>query len=179
MLRLALMLLWIAPGIQVQQKTVGFVLELSGTWVVDGSPLQRGQALPAGAKVRVSPVAQFEERANSFIRIILLNNEPLSRSCDTTALCNDPIILPTSLGNTSSLLERMSQVASRLFSRQQGRFAPTLSRGGANDLPDAVIELRNGKIMLKPLFEHVRPGLYRLDFQQINPNGELDQAPSS
>ena len=177
MLILALVLIWVAQTVETQPKTVGFVLELSGGWVLDGARVQRGQALAAGARVRVSAAAQCHELAQCSITIILLNNELVSRSCNTTESCSDPIVLPNSLSATSSLLERISQVAARLLSGQQGRYVSTLSRGGVNDLSDGVIELTEDKVILKPLFKHVRTGSYRLDFRQVKADGELSEAP--
>jgi len=73
----------------------------------------------------------------------------------------------------------MTQVSSRLFWRQSDRYVPTLSRGGVNDLPDGILELSNGNIMLKRWFEHMLPGLYRLKFDRISLDPELDRPTSS
>jgi hypothetical protein len=149
----------------VRAEDVGFVLQVSGTWFLDGPSPQKirlGQALPAGGTIR----AQTPHAHSSSIIVVLLDGSSLS--CGTPEACVQPISLPTSTGSESSAWHRIVGAVKGLFTHQPDRYVPSLSRGKGWELHDSVVKLTNGQIDLSPAFKNMEKGEYRLNFQPIS-----------
>jgi hypothetical protein len=140
------------------REKIGFVLDLNGTWFADGSPVRKGQAVEAGAIVSLSPQTRFDSGEIWNITIILLSNKLVKRSCSTFDTCHSPLPLPSSMNQSPPALARMWDAVSRLIFAQPDRYASTIARGQEQQgiaLPDAVVKLEAGRVLLTPVLKDV------------------------
>ena len=147
-----------------QTRHIGFALDVTGAWTVNGRAVADGQALPPGGRVRFS--GNPSEAARASITIILLNNRAIHVRCDVAGACDHDYELPTSLIATPSLLDRLTEAALTLFGSKPARYVPTLSRGAATPL-DAVIPLDAGRLAMAPCLAEMRPGRYLIEFSDL------------
>ena len=161
-----LVLLAVCSATSAQQdRSIGFVLELVGSWTADGTSLRIGDAVSPGAEIKA--VRGSGRQASSSIGLVLLDGKVVRLSCGNEKPC-EPHRLPTSLVRSSSLLERVSAAASNLFGKQPGRYIPTITRGGgetARACLEAVVKLDDGKLSVAPMMKGFRDGQYALSFQ--------------
>ncbi len=103
-------------------KPIGFVLQESGTWNVNGKPLHRNDQLAPGSVVQL---AAADAAAAPRPRIVIVLDNGHTLSCDGPDDCKTAIALPGSLDESSSLFGRIAA----LFKAQPDRFEPTQVRG--------------------------------------------------
>jgi len=148
-------------------EDVGFVLEKSGTWILErensSEPLRLGQAVPAGGKIR----AQSPTKGSHLVIAFLDGRQPLKRFCETPGACASLIELPASLNAESSFLSRTISVVKNLFAHDPERYIPTLSRGSKGELQDGVLKLADGQTDPSAVFKNIEEGNYFLDLQRL------------
>lgn len=116
----------------VRENTVGFVMEVSGTWLLDGKPPRRlagGDELPSGGSLR-------PEKADEETYIIVgLYNGKAERFKKATKLPEREV---------ASTVQRIWQA---VMPRYRNGLAPTVSRG-TGLLQNGVVELKEGRVDL-------------------------------
>jgi hypothetical protein len=158
-------------------KQIGFVLEMQGDWLINGSPIRNaGESVPADGAITLSPQTDFRSAQKQKITIVLLNNEIKGGECSSFTECKklQPIRLPTSLTPPSSVLKRMKQAVAYLLSLDPERYASAISRGAGapNKLHDAVLLINQRQISIADWFREVEPGYYALTFVDIGRGGQ-------
>jgi hypothetical protein len=161
---------------RAETRQIGFVLEMQGDWLINGSPIRNiGESLPAGGAITLSPQTNFPSAQKEKITIVLLNNESITRECNSFTDCKalQPIPLPTSLAPPSSVLKRIHQVVAYLLSLDPERYASAISRGAGapKKLHDAVLLLNQRQISVADWFREIEPGSYALTFVDIGRGG--------
>jgi hypothetical protein len=180
-----LFILAFSQVIHAETKQVGFVLQMQGVWLINGSPIPSlGAGLPAGGVVTLSPQTNFRSDQKWLITIVLLNNEiipPKPNECNSFTSCKalQPIHLPTSLVPSSTVSARIQKAVAHLLSLYPERYAPTISRAAGpvpEKLHDAVLLLNQHQISIADWFHEIEPGAYALTFVDIGRRGR-SQAP--
>jgi hypothetical protein len=146
--------------------TVGYVLSFEGPWQLNGRDIKRGEGVPARAHVVLAPSARFDTGQEYSLRIVLLNNEVAK--CETNETCRAGVTVPESLNQNPSLGQRLSKVWARIFDKPD-RWVGLVSRGASNrlDLPDDVIAMKDGEVVMSGLIANAPPGRYRMTFAPI------------
>jgi hypothetical protein len=137
------------------QRTVGFVLNLDGEWVVDNSPpLKPGSPLHVGERIRARSRSQndFIEIADARGRVIINRN---CREYD----CRKPIDLPR---DDSGIFSRVLEVGMAIIYNSPTKFAVLVSRGG--ELREAVVKLSGEQADMTSVMTNRSPGKYFLRF---------------
>jgi hypothetical protein len=137
------------------QRTVGFVLNLEGAWVVDDSPpLKPGSPLYAGRRVRARSRSEndFIEIADARGQIIINRN---CREYD----CREPINLPR---GRAGVLSRVLEVSMALIYNNPAKFVVLVSRGG--ELREAVVKVSGEQADMSSVLTNRRSGRYFLRF---------------
>ena len=143
-LTLAVCLLGFMSNTTGAQTTVGYVLEVSGSWVLNGSnTLSQGERLPAAGTIRT--VARSR---SSRIVIANLRGEILtSRDCAVDT-CSSAILLPRG-PKPSSTWNAVFQTAMELIWGAPDKYSAHRSRSG--DLSDGVLKTVDGVVDFGPL----------------------------
>jgi hypothetical protein len=137
------------------QRTVGFVLNLEGEWVVDNSPpLKPGSPLHVGERIRSRSRSEndFIEIADARGRVIINRN---CREYD----CRKPIDLPR---DDSGILSRVLEAGMVLIYDSPTKFAVLVSRGG--ELREAVVKVSGEQADMTSVLTNRSPGKYFLRF---------------
>jgi len=156
-----------------EEKTIGFVLEISGGWLANGMPIKLGEKVLAGSKI-----THAESSANTLgarILIMQLDNTSLMLSCPQGKPCESRD-LPVELGKQSALQQRVIGAVMRIFGQNPERYVPILSRSldivRKGKAKDVVMELRDGTISFDPVLAQLSEsdGSLRLGFQSLEFN---------
>jgi hypothetical protein len=137
------------------QRTVGFVLNLEGEWVVDNSiPLKSGSSLYVGGRIRARSRSEndFIEIADTRGRVIINRN---CREYD----CRKPIDLPR---DNAGVLSQVLEVGMALIFNNPTKFAVLVSRGG--ELREAVVKVSGEQADMSSVMTNRSPGKYFLRF---------------
>ena len=157
------------------RSQIGFVLAIEGSWTGDGMPLNRGEAVFAGAVINPS-VRQPASVKHPRILVVLLDGTHLSRTCDQGIgdCAKAPLRLPQSIDADRSIGSKLLAIAARLFLQEPQRYLEAMSRSGsvlAADFSDSLGERSGGHLDLSLLFSNVPPGGYRVDLIPIDSEG--------
>jgi hypothetical protein len=147
---------------------IGFVLDVSGQWVLDANPPQSllvGQAVPARGTIRVST-----PQRGSHISIVLFDGTTLQRSCRQVRDCEEALVLPQSLGREESVWQRAMAAVASLFAGHPEKYAVTMTRG--LDLQDGVVAATTSGIDIGKLLGGTPAGDYAIRFSALGPSDE-------
>jgi len=156
---LALLLLCPAQNI-LAQGAAASVLEISGSWYVDGGRnISKGSSLRSGAVIRArSPGSQTD-----YIVITNLTGDKIAwRYCRNEGSCNDPIIVPAP--SPCGLLCRLYRTAMETLNSDPNKYKTTGSQDIGKGLQEAVVLLDKNKIDLKSVFKEMPDDNYRIRF---------------
>lgn len=151
----------IAPVRAQEREIVGDVLQVTGTWYIEGKLVKEGP-------VRAGSIVRAKTPANapfSTIVIRLRSGTMITRSCSRAGNCGTPIELPSKL-DLSASSERVAQAQIRA-SRNRERYARLLSGRTAGSLMSSVVELTEGGIDFSPVFAHDEARLFVLQIELI------------
>gem|GEM_PF-1504213 len=138
-------------------EVVGYVYEMTGDWLQNGSPLKQGEGVFAGAKIAISPDSLAQHPNDAEIIIHLANGRHEERSAKNPGSLSVPIQLEP-LGTREPPFDRVIKAVQSLFVKQPERYIPTMTRGQRSQpLQETVVALQNGAVELTPLFESI-PG---------------------
>jgi hypothetical protein len=156
----------LAPCVSAQQQ-VGYVLEMSGKWLLAGnSQLANGRALPAGGVISVQSPTQ-----DDYIVIVNLKGDIMARrSCRNSDECGHPIKLPRAIAPEPSTWSVLVSSVMGLLGGEPDRYSIHRKRDG--DLPDNVVQLKDGQLDLSPVFERKGKGRYYLRLRAIPHEGK-------
>jgi hypothetical protein len=157
-----------------EEKPIGFVLDLTGRWSINGTALSKGQAVPHGGRIRFS--GTVEEAGRASVTIILLNNTSIYINCGTPGACGKDYELPASLAGSESLADRLTEAILKLFGQKPNQYVPALARGAIPEcrLQEAVVKLQDRRVMAAPLLAPCRTGRYLLGWKKIS-NGVVNE----
>lgn len=143
-LTLAICFLILMSNTTEAQTTVGYVLEVSGSWVLNGSnTLSQGERLPAAGSIRLTTRSR-----SSRIVIANLRGEILtSRNCAVDN-CSSAIILPRG-PKPSSTWNAVFATAMELIWGAPDKYSAHRSRSG--DISDGVLKIVDGKVDFAPV----------------------------
>jgi hypothetical protein len=169
------MLFWIIalaiglmPRAQAQQ-IVGRVIEIRGDWTLNnGQRLSRWQGVPAGGVIRIS-----SPRTSDRITIDAGGEIIASRICSQPGACNRPIRLPHHASASPSL---WNTITGWLFGNSD-RYARQGSRGGRNNLLEAVALLKDEGLDLSAMFQEMPEGKYDLVIRMLPRDGRKRLGP--
>jgi hypothetical protein len=154
-----------------ERESVGYVFDSTGDWRQDGVkfPHKAGDPVYARAFITHDPGdKEVEKRGGAAIIINLFDGKREERSTEQPATFTKPIQLPVSLGNQSSAFSRLLRAMGALFSKEPEKYLITTVRGTDDlQLHDAVIELKNSEIDLRPVFKNAPSGKYAV---RLRPN---------
>ncbi|MGB8511036.1 MAG: hypothetical protein WCD76_21880 [Pyrinomonadaceae bacterium] len=163
-----LMVVALSASYASAQQQVGYVLEINGKWFLDGNAqLAKGRVLPAGGTISAqSPTG------DDYIVIVNLSGRRIiaRRTCRDSDECNHPIKLPRTVASEPSTMNVFMSSLMNLLGGEPDRYAIGTKRGG--DLPDAVVQLKDGALDLRPLFESKGKGTYYLRLRAIPREGK-------
>lgn len=166
----------VAAGSSFAQTAIGYVLEIEGTWLLNGSKqLHQGEKVPAGGTIR--------RRSNSSsdrITIADLQQAPIGsarRDCSEGGGCDGTILLPASTP-PYSFWSAVSETARSAVNGVVEKILPAPRRRSihasrSGDLSDEVIRSVNGNVDLRPAVKV--QGAQYLRFRTV---GSLDPEPS-
>jgi hypothetical protein len=143
------------------QAEAGYVLDVTGTWVLaggPGNPLKLGQALTPGSAIMAKNPA-----SNAAIAVMLRDGQVLGRKCSQQT-CAQPLVIPSDIVPTSSIFADVSDWLSRITNDPK-RYIGTMARG---DQPkDAVILIQDGKADFAPALGNLDSEVFRLTLTPI------------
>lgn len=165
-----------------ERESVGYVFDSIGDWLQDGVkfPHKAGDPVYAGAVIAHDPADKDVEKRGAAIVINLFDGKREARSTEQPATFATPIQLPASLGSQTSALARLLRAMGALFSKEPERYLITTVRG-TNDpkIHDAVVQVRNAEVDLRPVFATAPSGKYLLRFHPENRLGNRNVADES
>jgi hypothetical protein len=151
---------WAAGQADDEDEIVGFVLEVSGTWILDGSNPRKvsgGDPLPAGARLRPAPnagkyiiICHYTGKAERYTSAVELPRR------------TDP-----------SLTQRIWRA---IAGRPRGGLVRASVRG-SDLLEDAVLQLKDGQMDLRPALQGLPAGYWKLELTTALP--KLNQTPDA
>lgn len=169
------LLLVVGPLVTSQalaQDKIGYVFELKGKWLLEGSPnrlLSTADSLPPGGVISfLAPDGVGPSRIVIHNRVGKLIE---SRECETKKDCN-PISLPRSTQPESSLLGRVFSTVMDILHRDPQKYKAAITRGSRP--LEAVLKLSGETIDLSVPFREERGQEYLLQFisegrEQVKP----------
>lgn len=126
------------------QTTIGYVLEVSGDWVLNNSnKLSQGERLPAGGSIRRTSSPKTSRIAIADLRGELIT----SRNCAVDN-CSAAILLPRQAKPTSTW-NAVFDTAMELIWGAPDKYSAHRSRSG--ELSDGVLKIVDGKVDFSPL----------------------------
>lgn len=179
---LALVVLAVSLHVQAQQtkgqEDVGYVLEKTGEWLLEGKTPKEiyvGQRLSAGRSVRY----QSPGMGYGSITIVLYGSiKPISRQCRIPGSCIFPIRLPDQIVVESSIHTRIIEEIKRFFIKEPSRYISAISRTLQGNLKEAVIKLNDKNVDLSLVFSGMVTGLYLIRLQPILPADKAENKTS-
>ncbi|HWA99768.1 MAG TPA: hypothetical protein VG713_14795 [Pirellulales bacterium] len=136
--------------------SVGFVLDIGGTWTLDGSKLAGGDQLPAGGEIKPASAD-----GKAFVVVCLFTGET-QRYVSATTLPQ-----PKSDG-------RIERVLRGIQGHYHGQLVHAISRG--EDPADAVVQANAAGWDLKPVFGSLRAGKLTVRLTSVDKSGDTAAA---
>lgn len=158
---LTLLLLSFSLSVQAQQK-FGYVLDIRGDWLVNGSAkLSKGSAL--NVDVSITPANPSD--TNSYIVVADRTGNIFDRRNCGSGECAKPIKLPTTAIAEQSFVSRLMGAAMALVSSEPAKYSSFVSRGA--DLREAVVKLSANQVDLQEVFKNMQGDKYLVRFEPI------------
>jgi hypothetical protein len=145
---------------------VGFVLEVRGSWCINGSAqlLERGAALRQGDRLQVRAPYDVADS----ITLVGGDGETIQMtSCREPGRCNRPVPLEALRRGQDPLRQRMVRVVMKLWRQQPDRYATFGNRGADNELRDSVVAADGRGLVLAPVLGALHGGHYLLHLEPL------------
>ncbi len=143
------------------QTNVGYVLDIEGNWVLNGSnALSQGEKLPAAGSIRLNSASRF----NRIVIADLRGEVIISRNCAVDN-CSRAFSLPRN-APTNSILNAAFDTVMEMIWGSPNRYSAHRSRSG--ELSDGVLKLNGATIDLKSVLNN--QGEQYLRWQAVSPN---------
>lgn len=138
------------------QSQIGYVVEMEGKWMLNSSsPLFKGQRLPPRGVISIDSPATYD-----YIKVLGLDGKVIARrDCADAGGCSKPIKLPNNPKSDTSMWGAILDSAMRLILGEPDRYSIHRSRG-EEELPEAVVELKDGQFDLAPVLKEKQAGTY-------------------
>ena len=168
--RVALIVFLLATYAQAQQR-VGYVLEIKGTWTLQGGSklLFQGEGVPAGGVIRNQSPSDYDR-----IIIFDLNGNPLKHikcrsgscnECRKSGACYDPVQPLPAVEAKPGFAAVFVDVVMKLIVGEPDRYSVHRVRGGK--LADGVAQLTGGQLDLSSIFGEQEKDQYYLRFKSV------------
>lgn len=159
---LIFLLLTCAGTLQAQQ-VFGYVLDVRGDWVLNGSNhLSKGGSVSVGGII----TAGNPSDGASYIVITDRNGNIFDRrNCNNGGECSKPINIPRAIESQRSFTSKVVSAVMAIVSGDPAKYASFVSRGA--DLHEAVTKLSNQKVDLSQVFKNMQGDRYLVRFERI------------
>lgn len=163
-------LLWASSVYGVFVDPVGFVLDIRGSWHLNGDRSQqvyKGSSLPAGGLLTFGgdhQSAAYVNIADQTGKLII------SKRCGNTGACS--VRLPNAPPANDSLVGRVFRGIMDLWRGEPGKYGVFKSQGNNEELQEAVLKLAEGKVDLSLVLIGLKKGSFVLDFKPLSVPGE-------
>ena len=163
--------------IALAQESVGYVLELQGTWATTDGPgkLGRGDSIPGGVLIRNSSTTPSD---GDRIVVADLKGDIIKRircksgictECRDSGVCYDPIQPLPDAGPQTSILAAAFHGLMTLFASQPDRYSVHRVRGIS--IPDGIAQISNDYLDISSIFKTAPKGSYFFTLRQIPREG--------
>ncbi len=160
------LLLFCAGSLQAQEK-FGYVLDVRGDWIVNGSAkLSKGSGLNVGSVIAPANPAD----GHSYIVVADRSGGVFEKRNCGAGECGKPIRLPNSAASDQGFVTRLISAAMSLVSNEPAKYSSFVSRG--SDLREAVVKLNTNQLDLNEVFKNMPGDRYLVRFEPINKNGQ-------
>src|SRR4029453_11455152 len=161
------------PAFLFAQQTVGYVLEIQGTWTIAGATVKKGWGLPAGGTLS-------NARPREGDRIVVTNTtggllflaectkdqcSPCRKPGDCTGRIGPLPGLPTVTPAAETSTQMIVRVISDMFKNKPEKYAFVRVRG--DSLTDSVLRLTSNGCDLAPALSDIERGTYGIRFASI------------
>lgn len=176
--RICFLLLWlwgimtILAGVEARAQQDGFILEITGPWVLEGHPgnrLKLGDKVSLGKTITIDAEEVAKNGGKCAILIVLPNGEHLSRR-GTPENPVTPVRVVQLQGVKIKAWARITREVREIFGPEKVRLVPGITRdpedGKVSNLKEAVVGFNNGKLDLLPAFAGLPPGKYEFQVRQ-------------
>jgi hypothetical protein len=155
-------------GAQESTSAVGFVIEIVGEWVMEGTnnSIVLGQPMPGGSKIKaVKPTRE------SSIAVALFDGDLFIQTCEGVSSCAIPSTLPT-LSGAPTFSERLVDALNSLNKENRSLFATICSRG---PLPlECILQIdEDGNLDVGQNIKRRQSGVYQFELRPIDCQGAL------
>lgn len=158
---------------QARAQDVGYVLDISGDWYLNGATrLARTARLPANGVIRAgaqSEVSNFIVVANRSGAIIA------RRACNKPGECDSQITLPPA--SEPSVARRLFETVADWWNGNTEKYVTAAPKG--DDINEAVVKLENNVLNLEPVFKNMEGGTYHLRFEPLAQGGTAASSPAA
>lgn len=158
-------------GFAEAPQEIGFIAKLKGKWLMDGKPACLAQPVSAGAALLRSPEFVQEHPNEGSITICYHAGGVFAWTSGVSNACPEPIQLRAPAATNSTRLQRALVAARELFTHDNSRFVPTLTRAMDYNLPDSVVVMKRNHVELSPLFKNMSQGHYEVIIAPVRSNG--------
>jgi hypothetical protein len=160
-----------------QQQTVGYVLEVAGTWTIEGKPVSKGQGLRGGSLLGNEKKADGDRIvvADTNGGLLLLaecrNNQ--CRKCRKSGDCDQVIVAlpldPKPVRESETSAAMVIRVISEMIWEKPEKY--TFARVRGDSLTDSVLQLGPNGCDLGPALPDIERGTYGVRFKSIPVEG--------
>jgi len=149
------------------QEKFGYVLDLRGDWLANGSAkLGKGSALNTNSVITsVNP-----SDTASYIVVADRSGNIFQRRTCSPGECSNPIKVPATAGNEQGFVSRLIGAAMALVSSEPAKYSSFVSRGGRGlgpELQEAVVKMSGDEIDLSEVFKNMQGEKYLLRFEPL------------
>jgi hypothetical protein len=157
------------------QGTIGHVLDVEGDWYLDsrrGQALRKGDELPSSGVIRIPSPSRYA----SIVVVYDANNEIVKKHCRNAGECEQPILLPRAVQRQLTRREILLEYLMKAV--RLNRAMPSVNAGRSDDGPlaEAVVQTKDGRVDLAPVFAGLNSGTYYLNIERVMPEGNDDGA---
>jgi hypothetical protein len=147
------------------------VLDLEGDWYLDsrrGQALRKGDDLPSSGVIRIPSPSRYA----SIVVVYDANNEIVKKQCRNAGECEQPILLPRAVER--QLTRREILLGYLMKAVRLNRALPSVNAGRSDDGPlaEAVVQTKDGRVDLAPVFAGLNSGTYYLHIERVTPEAE-------
>ena len=164
----ALVLLFCCAVVASAQEKFGYVLDVRGDWMVNGSAkLFKGSALNVNSVISSANPSD----TNSYIVVADRAGNIFQKKSCGSGECGTPIKLPASAGNEQGFVSRLIGAAMALVSSEPAKYSSFVSRGSRGigpELQEAVVKLNDNSVDLSDVFKNMQSDKYLIRFEPLS-----------
>jgi hypothetical protein len=159
-----LILLLASATIVNAQEKFGYVLDIRGDWLANGSAkLGKGSALNTNSVI----TAGNPSDTSSYIVVADRSGNIFQRRTCSAGECASPIKVPANAGNEQGFVSRLIGAAMALVSSEPAKYSSFVSRGIGPELQEAVVKMAGDEIDLSEVFKNMQGEKYVLRFEPL------------